>query len=251
MGSSCLIKMMISLENIQEFARKFQTDQENVIREYVQHLFLANLYKLMEAENLLFKGGTCLRFVYSSPRFSEDLDFTGRNIYRPGQIDDLFVKALSGVEKTGVRVSPEEAKPTTGGYLGVMHYELFSVTGDINFEVSLRKGSKGRGEVMTVISDIVTPYTVVSLASDRLVTEKMRALLSRKKPRDYYDLYFLLRNPQLNRFVDKKLLKQVLDILNTERVNFRRELSVLLPVSHHMLLKEFKKALQREIMRYL
>ena len=54
----------------------------NIVREYFQNVFLAKLYTLSEAEKMLFKGGTALRILYGSPRFSEDLDFSlsGRSI---------------------------------------------------------------------------------------------------------------------------------------------------------------------------
>ena len=86
---------MLSLENLKEFTKKFQTIEKNIVREYIQHLFLSSLYKFPKAEKLLFKGGTALRVVYGSPRFSKDLDFTGENIYHYKFIDELFINTLS------------------------------------------------------------------------------------------------------------------------------------------------------------
>ena len=73
---------MLSRENLKEFTDKYQTIEKNVAREYVQHLFLSLLYKIPSSEKLLFKGGTAMRIIYQSPRFSEDLDFTGQNIFQ-------------------------------------------------------------------------------------------------------------------------------------------------------------------------
>lgn len=242
---------MLTLENIREFIDKFQTSERNVVREYIQHLFLAGLYKCAGAEKLLFKGGTALRFIFQSPRFSEDLDFTGQNIYYSKEIDDLFLSALSELEKIGINIFYKEAKPTTGGYLGLIHYEMFGHAEDMKFEVSLRKGKKVSGELVSIISDFTTPYTLVYLPAKQLVAGKMDALLSRKKPRDYYDLYFMLRHPELNKFVDKNKLKHVLNYLESERMDFKKELSVLLPVSHHLILRDLKKILIKEIGKYL
>jgi predicted nucleotidyltransferase component of viral defense system len=83
-----------------------------------------------------------------------------------------------------------------------------------------------------------------------MVAEKIQALLDRKKPRDYYDLYFLLRHPQLNAFVNKKSLNIVANQLKKESIDFRRELSTLLPVSHHLVLRDFKGLLKKEMDRY-
>lgn len=68
---------MISGEVLEKLATHYQTGVfPNIVREYFQHVFLSELYKLPEAEKMLFKGGTALRIVNGSPRFSEDLDFS-------------------------------------------------------------------------------------------------------------------------------------------------------------------------------
>lgn len=241
---------MLTLESLQEFTRKFQTNERNVVREYIQHLFLAGLYKSKGAEKLLFKGGTALRVVYQSPRFSEDVDFTGQGVHSYKEIDDLFLEALSEVEKIGLDISYKEAKPTAGGYLGVIHYKIFELVENMKFEISLRKRAPLKGELTTIVPELTTPYTLIHLPPKELVSEKMEALLTRRKPRDYYDCYFALRSRELNKLVDKNRLKLVLKNLETERVNFKTELSNLLPISHHSLLPNFKDILKKEIRKY-
>jgi predicted nucleotidyltransferase component of viral defense system len=242
---------MLTLENLKEFIDKYQTNERNIVREYIQHLFLAALYRMTGAEKLLFKGGTALRIIFNSPRFSEDLDFTGQGIYQHKEIDELFINALLDLEKAGINISYNEAKPTTGGYLGVIHYELFDLAEDIKFEVSLRKGKRVAGELASIVSDFTIPYTLVHFPTRELVGEKVAALLSRGKPRDYYDLYFILRHAGLNKFVDKKNLKAILVNLESEKIDFKRDLSVLLPASHRLLVKDLKKILKREIEKYI
>ena len=109
---------MLNKENLEEFTRAHQTDLENVLREYCQHLFLSYLYQQPRSERLLFKGGTALRIVFRSPRFSEDLDFTGSNI-RQQEIEKIFTDTLVALERTGIAVDVDEAKETSGGYLGI------------------------------------------------------------------------------------------------------------------------------------
>ena len=68
---------MISKEILEKLSKQYQMGVfPNIIREYFQNVFLSELYKLPEASKLLFKGGTALRIIYGSPRFSEDLDFS-------------------------------------------------------------------------------------------------------------------------------------------------------------------------------
>ena len=71
---------MIEAKILKQFSDRFQTTMDNTVREYLQHLFLSFLYQEKKSEALLFKGGTALRLVWRSPRFSEDLDFTGSKV---------------------------------------------------------------------------------------------------------------------------------------------------------------------------
>ncbi|MBE0434106.1 nucleotidyl transferase AbiEii/AbiGii toxin family protein [candidate division WOR-3 bacterium] len=240
---------MLTSEDLREFAKKLQTNERNVVREYVQHLFLSDLYRHRGSRDLLFKGGTALRLIYGSPRFSEDLDFTGR-FYRPDRIEELLVRALGEVERTGVSIRLEEAKPTSGGYLAIINYRLFDYADAMHVEISMRKPKAGAAEVTTIVSEFMIPYTLYHLAPRDLVREKVQALVQRGKPRDYYDVYFLLRHPALNRFIDKGKLDRVQDLLDRERIDFRKELQLFLPVSHHAILKNFRGVLKKEISGY-
>ncbi len=236
---------MLSQDFLKEFTKKNQTLPINIIREYVQHLFLSNLYKFPESEKLLFKGGTALRIIYDSPRFSEDLDFSGENI---ALIENLFIAVLSELNKQGLEITFQEAKKTTGGYLGIIRYNLYGFLQDIKFEVSLRKKIPDR-DIMTIVNNYGFSYLLVSLSKEQIVKEKVKALIFRKKPRDYYDLYFLLRHPELRVFVEKKELKKIMNDL--EKIDFKKELSVLLPLNYHLILKDFEKNLFQEIKKYL
>ena len=53
-----------------------QNQNLNRVREYLQAYFLNIVYKNKFYQNLVFTGGTALRFIYRINRFSEDLDFT-------------------------------------------------------------------------------------------------------------------------------------------------------------------------------
>ena len=65
---------MISNQFIKDTSTKWQTSEQNVRREYIQHLFLSHFYRHSDSDKIYFKGGTALRIIYRSPRFSEDLD---------------------------------------------------------------------------------------------------------------------------------------------------------------------------------
>ncbi len=67
---------MIDLDNLKGF---FPTDVQNkrsdILREYLQCVMLEIIFDSQYGRRLTFLGGTCLRIVHDSQRFSEDLDF--------------------------------------------------------------------------------------------------------------------------------------------------------------------------------
>ena len=67
---------MISKKQIEDLANNNQIDSFTILREYLQILFLSYLYREKQADKIYFKGGTALRLLFGSPRFSEDLDFS-------------------------------------------------------------------------------------------------------------------------------------------------------------------------------
>ncbi len=240
---------MLSQESLKEFTKKLQTTQDNVSREYCQHLFLSYFYQRNESERVLFKGGTALRFVFKSPRFSEDLDFSGFKISLV-EIEDLLTNTLSNIEKEGFAVELEEAKPTTGGYLGVVYFSFLDYKVKIKIEISLRSNLLIKGAVTLIANDYIPAYNIIHLPQEKIVKGKINALLERAKPRDFYDLYFLLRG-NLIPVKDRKNLSEISDKLKSQEINFQKELSRFLPRSHRLILKDFKGNLEKEIKRFL
>ena len=241
---------MISKSLIDDLTRKYQTTRVNVAREYCQHLFLSYFYQKKKSEHILFKGGTAIRLLYNSPRFSEDLDFTAYNI-PTRRIETIFIDSLDDVAQTGIGVELEEAKITSGGYLAIARFTFLDFKENIQIEVSMRpKKFKITSEVVLISSDYIPSYNVVSLAEKHLIEEKIQALLDRAKPRDFFDIYYLLR-ANLSIPKNNLPLKKVLKKLEETKMDFKRELMLFLPKSHHNILKDFKNILKRELNKYV
>lgn len=240
---------MITTEQIKKLALKYQSTQLNVEREYFQHLFLSYLYQEPQAKNIYFKGGTALRIIYNSPRFSEDLDFSAKKMSTK-DIEQGLVHVLSGIEKENISVAIKEAKTTSGGYLASI---IFEATGFrpviIDIEISFRQ-TKTSGDVISINNDFTPSYTIFSLSSGQLIDEKIQALLFRKKPRDFYDLYFILRSNLLSA-TKKSILSKALKTLRQTDINFEKELKQFLPKAHWTLIRDFKQALEREIQKFI
>lgn len=240
---------MLSRENLEKFTKQQQTSTQNVVREYCQHLFLSYLYQNPGSEKLLFKGGTALRIILKSARFSEDLDFTGVGVTHK-EIEGMFADTLANIEKTGMTVHVDEATKTTGGYLGIATFEAYDMKINVQIEISLRRGKAFKKTRALITSDYIPAYTLVHLDMDGIARGKIDALLDRHKPRDFYDYFFLLSgNYPAAR--TKENLKNVLKLLRRDTTNFQTELKKFLPASHAMHLRNFKKVLEKKILGYL
>jgi len=239
---------VITSDTIKKMSVAQQTTELNIAREYAQHLFLSGFYQQRGTNQVMFKGGTALRIVYNSPRFSEDLDFSGFGI-RVSEIEDWVASASEGIEQAGILVSIEESKKTSGGYLGILDLEFSGYQVRILFEISLRRknGLKGRG--VLVASDFVPAYTVTLLPEEALVGEKLVALLDRGKPRDFFDCYFMLRKNMIAP-KQRQILFKVKQALMESRINFKAELGDFLPRSYQPIVSDFKKTLMAELDRY-
>ncbi|MBI5699393.1 nucleotidyl transferase AbiEii/AbiGii toxin family protein [Candidatus Saganbacteria bacterium] len=237
---------MLSEQQLSEIAIKTQGSFINVAREYVQHLFLNYFYAQENSGSILFKGGTALRILYKSPRFSEDLDFSTPMI-RKQVIEDLLQETLVKLDLEGIGIDLEESTATTGGFLCILNAQIARHKFDISIEISSRK-KKPTGQLIVVENPYIDTYTLMSLKREELISEKIEALLNRKKPRDFFDLYYMLRS---NLMPEKSVLKKILPIVEKTKINFKKELGEFLPQSHQRIIKGFRDVLISEIKRYI
>ena len=241
---------MITRQFITELSTKYQTSEQNIAREYCQHLFLSYLYKKKESEQLLFKGGTALRIVFTSPRFSEDLDFSGYN-FSIGEVNKLIDAVLSEINNEGIivqkDVNPGTQGETSGGYYAIIRLKLLEFDSEIRIQISFRNKEVLKSNTGLVENDFIPPYTIVFLDESLLVREKVQALLDRAKPRDFFDLYFILRNRRLIGYIPQDISNLKDKITEVLQNGWEKELKIFLPVSYHPLLKDFKERLTKEI----
>jgi predicted nucleotidyltransferase component of viral defense system len=243
---------MITRDALIRAATTGQTTELNLAREYCQHLFLSAFYQQSGSEQVMFKGGTALKIAYGSPRFSEDLDFSGFSVTLRS-IENWLIAATGAMEQHGLAVRLQESKSTSGGYLAKLDCQFYDNPVRILIEVSLRSQKKRarpqrdvRGQGMLITPDWLPAYTLTLLPERRLVEEKLDALLTRGKPRDYFDVYFLLRKGMITPD-QKPRLAAVRQRLQMTRMNFQRELAQFLPRSHQAILKNFRQTLEAEL----
>lgn len=68
--------MEVIEQMLAKYPRRTDVDITHAMREVMQEVALAGLYRGGFFDKAAFYGGTCLRIFYGLPRFSEDLDFS-------------------------------------------------------------------------------------------------------------------------------------------------------------------------------
>ncbi len=250
---------MITQDAIKKLAVQYRTSEfPNIVREYFQHLFLSQLYRLEKADNLLFKGGTALRIIFGSPRFSEDLDFSIFHVEQHNRkkfIEDLFAAVLMEIEKAGIKVEIGPKPGTTAeGYYGDATFHIYDYQPiSVSINISARNGRDIKGEIDSVVNDFVPTYNIFHLPQELLVDEKIfDALLNRGKVRDFYDLYFIMRKGILSAEQKAELNKKKDEVIKSSgKVDFYAELSVFLPQDQQVIIRDFKNNLVKELNRQL
>lgn len=179
-------------------------------KDYFQHIILGSLSRKM-AGALVFKGGTALQKTGVTPRFSEDLDFTLRGDAPLKKLEETTTRAIRTYNYNTEVDKFTDDERTLGFRIkiqGPLYRSRFGIC-TIRIEASKREEtilSPENREIAPPYSDIL-PYVIDIMQLDEIAAEKIRAIFTRNKARDLYDLYKLIEhgihlNPTL---VDRKL----------------------------------------------
>ncbi|MDO8481363.1 MAG: nucleotidyl transferase AbiEii/AbiGii toxin family protein [Nanoarchaeota archaeon] len=169
----------LSLRIRRETHRAIASAQDTILKEVYLHLDKAVLH-----------GGTAIWRCYQGRRFSEDLDF-----YFPkelARIQEIF----AALEKLGFRISKKKIGARS------VYSELERDRAVVRLEATFQNIPGHLVDYETVEGNFITIY---SLTPEEFVREKVSAYLSRKKVRDLYDIFFLLKLVKLVSGVKKDL----------------------------------------------
>ncbi|MFH1389063.1 MAG: nucleotidyl transferase AbiEii/AbiGii toxin family protein [Patescibacteria group bacterium] len=197
---------MISLDQIKELASKNKIDESVIAREFIQIFFLNELYSYKFSRDIYFKGGTAIRLLYGGSRFSEDLDFTA-NLDLP-VFESEILKVFSDVESK-YPIKCKAKKALVGkSYLLTTTILGFKTPVYVKLDFSFRESViEPQNRIMETVYPIIVKNYINSLSINEIIAEKVRAILTRKKMRDLYDLWVLIELGGKIDFnlIDKKL----------------------------------------------
>ena len=188
---------------LQAYKSKLNYNLGQLELDYYQHLILAKLYG--EFNTMYFKGGTCLQKCYGIKRFSEDLDFN--------YVDIEVEKIILFIENV-FEAKIIDYYDTRFGTSFSIRFKgiLFSGSGQSLCKLSFdfRNGDIYNSAIKKIIRPIyhdLPNYFLLALDEEEVLAEKIRAILTRYKARDVYDLNeLILNNVNIDfELVDKKL----------------------------------------------
>jgi hypothetical protein len=191
---------------IAELVRASRTPLQgrNVTREYLQVRLLGSLQRAGAMIPLAFHGGTALRLLYASPRYSEDLDFALERTQEPYDLRAYLNAVRSELTREGyaLAIKLNERKTVHSAFVrfpGLLYELGLSPRREevlaVKIEVDTRPPP---GAVLT--TTVIRRYLTLQLQHhDRasLLAGKLHALLQRPhlKGRDVYDLLWYLSDP--------------------------------------------------------
>ena len=179
----------------------------NGLREVMQEIALAGLYRGGFFEKAAFYGGTCLRIFYGLPRFSEDLDFS---LLAPDvgfSLEPYFKAVKDEFSALGLEVEISAKRKTIT--TAIESAFLKSDTRQFSLAIHVEKMVKIRFEVDTLPPSgfsteeklLLQPFSfyVKCFSLPDLFAGKIHALLFRNwknriKGRDWFDFEWYVRN---------------------------------------------------------
>ena len=187
-----------------EQSSKFK-DLGQLEKDYLLTLLLYEIYTVFNNE-MIFKGGTSLKYFYNLNRFSDGLDFSyiginstvGRRL-----ITDKINNVLDRLSLQYEVVDRKHRGHKENGVVIGINFETriqgplskrLGQMQNIKLDISLRKDVLRKPDIKYLLPAYqdITTFTVPVMNIEEVVTENIASILERDKMRDIYDLYFLL-----------------------------------------------------------
>lgn len=211
-----------------EYKPQNKDEAHAALREIMQEVALAGLYRAGFFEKAAFYGGTALRIFYNLDRFSEDLDFSLLEVNTDFSLDRYLDAVHGEFESLGMNVSIRDKKKTIESQVESAFLKAETIWKELVLEGVLPQAGlsqpvniKIKIEVDTIPPTgfeteeklLLKPFSfyVRCFALPFLFAGKMHALLFRKwknnvKGRDWYDLEWYIKNKtpfHLGHFVER------------------------------------------------
>lgn len=206
---------------IESYDPKNIQETEQALREIMQEIALAGLYRANFFKYAAFYGGTALRIFHGLNRFSEDLDFSLLEKNPDFELDTYFNTVIEEFKALGIHVTLKQKLKSLTSSVDSAFLRSDTVWSELVFEntipqikLSIKPSIKIKVEVdtdpplnfETENQLLIKPFSfyVNCFTLPNLFAGKMHALLFRKwknrvKGRDWYDMeWYIKKGVELN-----------------------------------------------------
>ena len=183
----------------------------NALKETLQYYLLQFISQSPLSENLIFKGGACLRIFFDLPRLSDDLDFdwTGTEKFDY----ESFALSIEKYFSSTLKFSAIETKVDEDNHIIYVKFPVLDLIGlpltpsdsnslDVRLDITPVKGNEFTTEPAFKsardFSFVLTRYSLPDLMAGKMAAilthsnEDGQVQRSQARGRDYYDLIWFL-----------------------------------------------------------
>ena len=191
---------MISKAQLRRLARELDVRLGYAEKNYVNSWILWTIYTSPYGDNLLFKGGTALSKLYfpETWRYSEDLDFGVEGEYHGSEselqktLENATLASGIDFEVTKHRELQKEAYPTHYVDLDIQYDAVLGHKNTTSLDVMIDEHIAFDSIHHRHTYEDVPEFELTAYSLEEIFAEKLRALYQRSQARDYYDLYRML-----------------------------------------------------------
>lgn len=214
-------------QELSEYVKTLGIARDHILREEVEMRFLEILSQNKLSKKVLFYGGTALRLAYGSPRFSEDIDLLCLQKVSFAEFEKFLLGVVETESSRWTLRDIKNKRNTLFALIGVTDERLkhsFSVKIELHKELSVPPLEM---ELLLIKSQVSTSEPLLLVPKlEELKQLKAAALVSRKKARDIFDLWYIAQASR-SEFVTPDILPSY------GKREFTNELRVFLPRKYH------------------
>jgi len=259
---------MISREKLRDINKNSFLHLYQQEKDYLIQIFL--FYYFRKYDSAVFKGGTCIRYLNETDRFSEDIDFN--LTVQPEKFRKEVKKVMEEFENIGIECGFikeeifEDAYTTDIWFYGPLHEGTNQTRSKFRIDAGRRGGTLLEPEwsfIKSEYPDTKEKFLVQTMNNEELLVEKVITMLTRSKGRDLYDVWYLLKS---GKSIDAQLFEDKYEVLLNEGIlkeelswnsypqkeEYKRDMEKLVPniVPYEQVKKEVKEHVdvtQREV----
>jgi len=222
---------MLTQAQTQQFAQSAQISTDNILKEHYQIFLLDILFKSSLSNGLIFKGGTALKLVYNSFRYSEDLDFS---LVKEAEFVD-FKKLVFRIPRVFPEAEVKDMDNKKNTFFARICFKLDYKPIPIGIKIEINKEIKKREYQVSLIK---SQFNNIAVTGDvfeltEMLKDKYELLEARREPRDLFDLWYIHQSLGKRFTVEtryKYSQKEIMDKLNP-----------FIPLNHKNILSLFIK----------